>query len=611
MTTWQAGGRPGAGLVELPDVAVVDPAAAVMAVPEVPEAARYCSFCGSEVGRGAVGRPGPLAGACRQCRTPFSFSPGLGAGDLVAGQYCVVGCLAYGGLGWIYLARDEQVSSRWVVLKGMLNTGDSEAMDAALAERQFLARVEHPNVVRIYNFVQHEDAGYIVMEYVGGRTLGEVVADRDRAGLGPLPLEQAIAYVLGILPAFRYLHGLGLLYNDLKPDNVMLQGDDVKLVDLGAVTRLDDPDAAVFGADAFQAPEVAVTGPSVASDLYSVARCLAALVADPGPHDSLRRFLARGGAARPEDRFQSAAEMAEQLLGVLRQVVAVTGGRPAPAASGLFGSDLQPFEAAAGASVGGPEWRHLPPLAVDQPELSMARALIYLGDFRAAEDALERAGRDWRVAWYRGVSFLAQGEAAAARQAFDRVASELPGELAPRLALALAAELEGDLDAAGLLYQGVVATDPGFTSACFGLGRVREAQGDRAGAVEAYGAIAPPSSLHVQAQMAGARALLNPAAGPPTAEQLALASATIDRLALDPAVRGELRVRLLETALDRLGSGALEPRDDVRLLGRPLRSLPLRFELERAYRDLARLATGAERVRLVDLANRVRPRTRR
>jgi serine/threonine-protein kinase PknG len=597
--------------VDLPDVAVVDPAAAVMAVPEVPEAGRFCSFCGAEVGRGGPGRPGSPAGSCGRCRAPYSFAPGLHSDDLVAGQYRIVGCLAYGGLGWIYLAQDEQVSRRWVVLKGMLNTRDPEAMAAALAERQFLARVEHPNVVRIYNFVEHEGAGYIVMEYVGGRTLREVVEERARAGIGPLPLEQAIAYVLGILPAFRYLHGLGLLYNDLKPDNVMLQGDDVKLVDLGAVTRLHDLDAEVFGADAYQAPEVPVRGPSVASDLYSVARCLAALVPDPGPHDALRRFLARGAAVLPEDRFQSAAEMAEQLLGVLRQVVAVTRGRPAPAASSLFGSDLQPFEAVAGATVGRPEWRHLPPVAVDQADLSMARALIGLGDFRAAEAALERAGHDWRVLWYRGVSLLARGQPAAAREPFDRVCSELPGELAPRLALALAAELAGDLDTAGRLYHGVAATDPAFTSACFGLGRVREAKGDRAGAVEAYGAIAPPSSLHVEAQLAVARALLSPAPGPPTAEELARASATVGRLALDSKVRGELSVRLLETALDQLASGALEPRDDLRLLGQPLRPLPLRLALERAYRDLARLATGAERVRLVDLANRVRPRTRR
>src|SRR5436305_1778392 len=93
------GGRLGAGLVDVPPVAVVDPAAAVMALPEVPESARFCGFCGGEVGRGRAGRPGAAAGTCRRCRTPYSFAPALAAGELVAAQYRVVGCLGYGGLG--------------------------------------------------------------------------------------------------------------------------------------------------------------------------------------------------------------------------------------------------------------------------------------------------------------------------------------------------------------------------------------------------------------------------------------------------------------------------------------------------------------------------------
>src|SRR5215467_6493580 len=99
----------------------MDPAAAVMPAPEVPESDRFCGFCGSEVGRGDGGAQGPVAGTCADCRQPFSFAPGLCGGDLVGGQYRVTGCLAYGGLGWIYLAQDERVSRRWVVLKGMLN----------------------------------------------------------------------------------------------------------------------------------------------------------------------------------------------------------------------------------------------------------------------------------------------------------------------------------------------------------------------------------------------------------------------------------------------------------------------------------------------------------
>ena len=64
----------------------------------------------------------------------------------------------------IYLAKDRNVSGRWVVLKGLLNTGDADALAATIGEQRFLARVEHPLIVEIYNFVTHDDAGYIVME---------------------------------------------------------------------------------------------------------------------------------------------------------------------------------------------------------------------------------------------------------------------------------------------------------------------------------------------------------------------------------------------------------------------------------------------------------------
>ena len=104
-----------------------------------------------------AGRAGPRASA-PAAAAPYSFTPKLRAGDLVAGQYEVAGCLAHGGLGWIYLARDRNVSDRWVVLKGLLNTGDADALAAAIVEQQFLAQVEHPLIVEIYNFVTHDEA---------------------------------------------------------------------------------------------------------------------------------------------------------------------------------------------------------------------------------------------------------------------------------------------------------------------------------------------------------------------------------------------------------------------------------------------------------------------
>ena len=97
--------------------------------------------------------PGRTEGFCPTCRNPFSFTPKLQAGDVVGGQYVVAGAIAHGGLGWIYAAQDRNVSDRWVVLKGLLNSGDPDALAAAIAERQFLAQVEHPLIVEIYNFV--------------------------------------------------------------------------------------------------------------------------------------------------------------------------------------------------------------------------------------------------------------------------------------------------------------------------------------------------------------------------------------------------------------------------------------------------------------------------
>ena len=289
-----ARGRLGAGLVEIPPVPYRDPASAILADPQVPESRRFCASCEQPVGRGQDGRAGLTEGFCRNCGTRFSFSPKLEPGDLVAGQYEVLGCLAFGGLGWIYLARDHNVSDRWVVLKGLLNTGDADAMAAAVAERQFLAQVEHPNIVRIYNFVQHADrrtgesAGYIVMEYVGGKSLKQILQDARRDG-GSVPLAHAIAYAVEVLPALGYLHDRGLVYCDFKPDNVIQTEEQLKLIDMGGVRGVDS-EGPIYGTVGYQAPEIGTDGPSVSSDLFTVARALAVLTFEFRGYQSNYKF---------------------------------------------------------------------------------------------------------------------------------------------------------------------------------------------------------------------------------------------------------------------------------------------------------------------------------
>ncbi|HCA87191.1 MAG TPA: serine/threonine protein kinase, partial [Streptomyces sp.] len=122
----------GAGLVTVPDVPRFEPHTAVLENPEVPERKRFCSRgdCGARVGRARGGRAGRTEGFCTECGHPYSFVPKLRTGDIVHGQYEVTGCLAHGGLGWVYLAVDRAVSDRWVVLKGLLDTGDEDALAA-------------------------------------------------------------------------------------------------------------------------------------------------------------------------------------------------------------------------------------------------------------------------------------------------------------------------------------------------------------------------------------------------------------------------------------------------------------------------------------------------
>ena len=262
-------GRLGASLVVVPPVPLRDPTTAVMVDPQVPESQRYCGKCGEPVGRGRAGKPGRVDGFCPKDRTPFSFRPRLSPGELVDDRYEILGALAHGGLGWIYLARDRNISEsgadRWVVLKGLISTGDADAMASAMAERRFLVEVDHPNIVKIHDIAQHTDAktgevvAYIVMEYVGGRSLKDLALsskgpDGRRA---PLPLDHVLAYGIEVLPALGYLHDRGLLFCDFKPDNVIHAEEQLKLIDLGAVRRADDHDSALWGTPGYQAPELA------------------------------------------------------------------------------------------------------------------------------------------------------------------------------------------------------------------------------------------------------------------------------------------------------------------------------------------------------------------
>jgi serine/threonine-protein kinase PknG len=622
--------------------------------PKVPERKRFCPGCEAPLKR--------EAGFCGKCGMKYNFVPGLKAGDVVAGQYEVRGPIAFGGLGWIYLGFDK-VLSRYVVLKGLLNTQDESAAGAAVAERQFLAAVKHPNIVGIYNFVQNGSEGFIVMEYVGGKTLKQIRQER-----GPLPAAEAIAYIHRILPAFGYLHRMGLVYCDFKPDNVMMEKDDVKLIDMGGVRRIDDTKGDIYGTVGYSAPE-AGEGPTAASDLFTVGRTLAVLLAEihgfskdhlytlPGAQEeplfarqeSLHRFLLKATAEKADDRFETAEEMAEQLLGVLREIVAVDSGTPRPAPSLFFGPDPLALESGDEMRTIQPDWRYLPLPSLDPDDpgaqavnnanampdwnrriaalrlacqqvpksreapLRLAASLSDAGATVEAEAILKTLGDqdpwDWRILWFRGRMKLAESEPASARQHFDQAYFDLPGEIAPKLALGLAAEISGDLAVAIKMYDLVSRTDPGYVSAVFGLARCYHASGDRKAAVAALQRIPQSSSLYLRSRVEAARLLIRQDHAALGADELVQASALAESLTLDGMSKFTLSSQILNAALDAVCSRAVKENRAVRVLGSPLEETRLRAGLEQSLRSMAGLVTGEERIQLVDRANEVRPRT--
>ncbi|MCW2661498.1 MAG: pknG [Mycobacterium sp.] len=352
----------GGGLVEIPRVRDIDPLEALMTNPVVPESKRFCWNCGKPVGRSGSEGKSTSEGWCPACGSPYSFLPQLNPGDTVANQYEVKGCIAHGGLGWVYLALDHNVNDRPVVLKGLVHSGDAEAQAIAMAERQFLAEVVHPQIVQIFNFVEHTDrhgepVGYIVMEYIGGQSLRRNLKDGKSE---KLPVAEAIAYLLEIMPALSYLHSIGLVYNDLKPENIMLTEEQLKLIDLGAVSRINSF-GYLYGTPGFQAPEIVRTGPTVATDIYTVGRTLAALtlnlrtrngryvdgLPDDEPvlkhYDSFGRLLRRATDPDPRRRFSTAEEISAQLMGVLREVVAQDTRVPRPGLSTIFSPSRSTF----------------------------------------------------------------------------------------------------------------------------------------------------------------------------------------------------------------------------------------------------------------------------
>ncbi|MEU7589903.1 tetratricopeptide repeat protein [Micromonospora sp. NPDC049230] len=708
-----------AGLVSLP-VLTFPSDTVTTHLRRVPEEFRFCPN-GHQVGRSRGARPGRDKGFCPYCptRTPFNFAVSLRPGDLVADRYRVVRCVTHGGQGLLYLAQDTHKDQVNVALKGVLHAADEASLDVAVKERKFLNALDHPNIVRSTDFatVDDPDAGptsYIVMEYLDGMSLRRLqgAAKDPRQPDVSLPIDHILAYGHEILAALHYLHRRGLLYTDMKPDNVMRTADRIKVIDLGGVRKADSGRKRVVHSDDFSVgdTEFQTLGPTVRSDLFAVGRTLEELYRyrTPGPDtpgagpdalgiESFRRLVARAVRSDWDRRFASATEMSEQLLGVLREILAGQPDRRQPEPISLFQPSARLLDAGLGLAVPLRTWIDggdsialddgLPAsvdvalgLAVPRPdpsdpavdvlrtvdasdpqallrelamveqtsveiELSRCRAHLALADPGLAAAALTAAETvpdiqpdvDWRIAWHRGLLALAADRVDEAGQRFDEVYSDIPGEVAPKLALGYCAERAGDHVRAARYYAAVWQRDPFQASAAFGLARLHLAATDRTGAVAVLDEVPALSRHHDAARVAAVRVLSSRLpGGPPTAVELNQAVHRLAALTLDGEARDRLTTAIREMALDLARSGDAAKLTGGPVLGAPPTQRAIRELLEMSYRALGQQAQHADlpapviarlgRTRragppldaarraahdlLVDRANAVRPRTR-
>ncbi|MGH2545214.1 MAG: serine/threonine-protein kinase, partial [Ardenticatenaceae bacterium] len=265
------------------------------------------------------------------------------------GRYTLRRKIGSGGSGAVYAAWDEKLE-REVALKVMVPAPGAppDFLERFRQEAVLTARMNHPNIVPIYDVGEDQGIFYIAMRLLSGRSLGDLLAER-----GSLPPNEAIQITLPLAQALSYAHQRGIVHRDIKPANVLFDDEErPMLVDFGIAKALDAAGerltltGTTIGTPAYMSPEQAAGGTiDYRSDIYSLGILLYQMVAGRPPFQGnaptvmrahlfdmppppsefrpelgrdLEKVILKAIAKKPEDRFSSMDDMMDALRAVLR-----------------------------------------------------------------------------------------------------------------------------------------------------------------------------------------------------------------------------------------------------------------------------------------------------
>lgn len=222
----------------------------------------------------------------------------LRIGDLVDGKYRIIAQTGKGGMSTVWLALNEAVNKQWAikeVKKSSPSTSDQIIKQNLVTEAGILRHLKHPHLPSIVDIFNEDDTFLIVMDYIEGRTLSDILKEQGRQ-----PQADVVDWALQICSVFKYLHGLNppIIYRDMKPGNVMLKPDgNIMVIDFGTAREYkheSGEDTIHLGTKGYAAPEQfqdnhQQTDPR--TDIYNLGATMYHLVTGKNPSKPPFKFL--------------------------------------------------------------------------------------------------------------------------------------------------------------------------------------------------------------------------------------------------------------------------------------------------------------------------------